>query len=401
MATAGAKESAVDTYLAGLAGEPLLVPVSWEQWLGIEAPYPTCGVTRREVTARYARNGYEWDMHGSLFLPERERDAGFAVTMFHGGAGSENIFDKTPDGRPGLGRVLASQGITALAMTYPGHWAPNPGGLWKIPVPERQPIYLLDRALAPEEIADRNLKCTFNAILQGAGQLVDTHLAGRKILSFGHSTGGPMAAHLPRFAKQVEVIGIVGFGSGGPDGWRRIWRLETGAEKAKLFELDHISRRSPKSFRASGYEDPADLCPWGGAEGYIGWAESIRSQMKTSLCDNQHLGNTEIFPDYAARTGLAVAEYADHMHDPDPAWLKKIAVLLVVGDNDKGHWHHGGDTVAHKREPWMGAKYRAMGVRHAHVPVIARYGHVGYCELYNEKIAYLWLWAYETGYFRR
>jgi hypothetical protein len=28
-----------------------------------------------------------------------------------------------------------------------------------------------------------------------------------------------------------------------------------------------------------------------------------------------------------------------------------------------------------------------------------RYGHVGYCELHNEKIAYLWLWAYKNGYF--
>jgi hypothetical protein len=122
--------------------------------------------------------------------------------------------------------------------------------------------------------------------------------------------------------------------------------------------------------------------------------------MKTSLCDNQHMGNTEVLGDYVARTGLPQEEYFDHMQDPDPAWLKKIAVLLVVGDNDKGHWLHGGDVIAHKREPWFGAKYRASGVKRAHVGVIARYGHVGYCELHNEKIAYLWLWALRTGYFR-
>ena len=389
----------VEKFLAGLKGEDLLVPIDWEQWLGIGAPYEKTGVTRRDVSTRYNRNGYDWDIHGSLFLPEAERDKKLAFVMFHGGAGSENIFDATPDGRPGLGRVLASQGFTALALTYPGHWSPTQGGAWTTPVPERMPIYLLDRVLPLEETLDRNLKCTFNVILQGAGQLVDEHLAGRKAIVFGHSTGGPMAVHLPRFAKKVEVIGIAGFGSGGADGWRRQWRLETGAEKTKFHPVDHVSRRSPTSFRTSGYEDPEDLCPWGGAEGYITWAERIRSQMKTSLCDNQHMGNIEILGDYVARTGLPKDEYFDHMQDPDPAWLKKIAVLLLVGDNDKGHWLHGGDVIAHKREPWFTAKYRASGVKRAHVGVIARYGHVGYCELHNEKIAYLWLWALKTGYF--
>ncbi len=245
MSTANTTDSAIDRYLAGLEGSELLVPISWEQWLGIDAPHPSCAVTRQEVTARYARNGYEWDMHGSLFLPERERDSGFGIVMFHGGAGSENIFDKTPDGRPGLGRVLASQGIRALALTYPGHWSGNPGGMWTIPVPERQPRYLLDRNLPEAEIIDRNLKCDFNVILQGAAQLTDTHLAGRKILAFGHSTGGPMAAHLHRFVKKVEIIGIVGFGSGGPDGWRRIWRLETGAEELPRVRLRGSGRPLP------------------------------------------------------------------------------------------------------------------------------------------------------------
>jgi hypothetical protein len=101
-----------------------------------------------------------------------------------------------------------------LALTYPGHYPP--GGVWKIPVAERNPIYLMDHDLPPEEVSDRNLKCTFNVNLQGAGLLADDHLAGRDIIAFGHSTGGPMAAHLTRFSKKTKVIGIVGFGSGGP-----------------------------------------------------------------------------------------------------------------------------------------------------------------------------------------
>ena len=39
--------------------------------------------------------------------------------------------------------------------------------------------------------------------------------------------------------------------------------------------------------------------------------------------------------------------------------------------------------------------------RGAHVVLIPRYGHVGYAELHNEKIAYLWLWAYKSGYFEK
>jgi hypothetical protein len=82
---------------------------------------------------------------------------------------------------------------------------------------------------------------------------------------------------------------------------------------------------------------------------------------------------------------------------PDPNWLKTIKVLLTVGENDKGHWVKG-DRLQDKREMFMGAKYAAT-TRGAHVVLIPRYGHVGYAELYNEKIAYLWLWAVKSGYF--
>src|ERR1044071_4165197 len=32
------------------------------------------GVSIEDVTTRYHRNGYDWDMHGSLFTPEKEID---------------------------------------------------------------------------------------------------------------------------------------------------------------------------------------------------------------------------------------------------------------------------------------------------------------------------------------
>ncbi len=70
-------------------------------------------------------------------------------------------------------------------------------------------------------------------------------------------------------------------------------------------------------------------------------------------------------------------------------------MLLIAGENDKGHWVKGDAPLENKREMFMGAKYAAT-TRGAHVVLIPRYGHVGYAELYNEKIAYLWLWAYKS-----
>lgn len=387
--------AAIEKFLDGLNSKELLLKLSWEEWLAVAPPYQGVNFSVAEVMVRFHRNGYDWDMHGSLYTAEKEVNEERAFVFFHGGAGSEKIMDLTPDGRPGLARVIASQGFKVMTLTYPGHYPP--GGVWKLPVEERMPIYLYDRELPRDEILDRNLKCTFNTILQGAGLLMDQHLAGREILAFGHSTGGPMAAHLTRFSKKSTVIGLVGFGSGGPDGWRKEWRDKTGAEKYREIPVDKISRRSPNSFRESKYEDPLDLTPWGGAEDYIRLVSPIRSQMKTSLCDNQHNAAVGILEEYPKRTGLPREEYFDHLQDPDPHWLKTIRVLLLVGENDGGHWVKG-ERLEDKREIFMGTKF-AAATRGAHVVLIPRYGHVGYAELYNEKISYLWLWAVKSGYF--
>ena len=384
-----------ERFIDGLTSRELLLKLDWDEWLAIQPPHTAREFTSIDATVRFQRNGYDWDMHGTVYSPREETDARRAFVFFHGGAGSEKIMDLTPDGRPGLARVLAAQGFKVLALTYPGHYPP--GGVWKQPVAERNPIYLFDRDLAEQEILDRNLKCTFNVILQGAGLLTDRHFAGREIIAFGHSTGGPMAAHLSRFSERTKVIGIVGFGSGGPDGWRKQWRDTTGAEKYVEKPIDHVSRRSPDSFKESGYIDPEDLTPWGGADDYIRLVSPLRSQMKTSLCDNQHNAAVGILDEYAKRTGLPREEYFDHLQEPDSKWLKSIHVLLTVGENDKGHWVRG-DNLEHKREMFMGAKY-AAATRGAHVVLIPRYGHVGYAELHNEKIAYLWLWAHKAGYF--
>ncbi len=57
-----------------------------------------------------------------------------------------------------------------------------------------------------------------------------------------------------------------------------------------------------------------------------------------------------------------------------------------------------GNRLEDKREIFTGAKYAAT-TRGAHVILIPHYGYVGYAELYNEKIPYLWLWAVKSGHF--
>lgn len=386
---------AIQKVLTGLDADPLLIKLNWDEWLTVNPPYEEVGFAQKDVFARYNRNGYDWDIQGILYTPEKEVNSGLAIVFFHGGAGSAYGKDTTPDGRPGLPRVLAAQGFKVLNLTYPGHYPP--GGVWKESVEERQPWYLLDQKLSDEEIYDRNLKCTFNVILQGSAQLVDEHLAGRKILAHGHSTGGPMAAHLYRFTQKTDVVGILGWGSGGPDGWRKEWRDTTGAEDDGRKALDQMSKRSAKAFAEAGYVSDPEICPWGGPEGFVKWAEPIRSQMKTGLCDNQHMVVPEMLEQYPEKTGLPREEYFDHLADPDADWLKSISVLLMVGGDDKGHWV-AGEKEEDKREVFMGRKYEAAGTK-AHVVYVPRYGHYGMMELYNEKIAYTWLWAYKSGFF--
>jgi hypothetical protein len=390
-----AGRAASSTLVKSLNGDDVLLKPDWPSWIEIKAPFDSVGYSSQSVQTRFNRNGYDWDVHGTLLIPEREVAPGVAFVMTHGGASSEFELLETPDQRPGVAAVIASQGFRVLVVTWVGHYDPN--GEWQLPVAERMPIYLFDSTLPDAEVADRMLKCTYNLTVEGIARLTDLHLPNHKLMSFGHSTGGPMMVSLQRFLKRSTIAGIVGWGSGGPIGWFVEWLRWVGVKQENLVPITHIARRTVASFQSAGYEGEAALCPWDGAAGFMRWSDKYRSQLKTSVCENQHKGNLDLLADYAQLTGLPVSEFIDHLRDPDPEWLSKTSVLLMMGEQDRNHWGYGKHDEE-KLEVFLGRKYRQRNPW-TKVLLIPRYSHYGYVELHNEKIAYLWLAAMAEGYF--
>ena len=68
------RSGTIEGMLAGLRSTDLLLKMDWDGWLAMPAPYGEVGFAAREVTARYERNGYEWDIHGTLYTPDREAE---------------------------------------------------------------------------------------------------------------------------------------------------------------------------------------------------------------------------------------------------------------------------------------------------------------------------------------
>jgi hypothetical protein len=58
--------SATEKFLTGLKSNDLLLKLTWDEWLAVEPPYRATQVTTTDAWTRYRRNGYDWDMHGTL-----------------------------------------------------------------------------------------------------------------------------------------------------------------------------------------------------------------------------------------------------------------------------------------------------------------------------------------------
>ena len=393
---------AIEKYQSLLKGQELLIKLYWQTFLDINAPYANTDFSEKEVQERFNRNGYDWDIHGRLYVPHKETLPGYSFVLIHGGGVNELDFQVTPDGRPGLARVLAAQGFQVLTPSYPGLWPP--GGKWKERVKMRKPFYVLDRQLSDDEMSDRLLKATFQVYMQGISMLVNKYLAGQKLYAMGHSTGGPLAANLYKYLVTARVVGIVGWGSGGFNAWMSRWREKTGVPH--LFGRDSadrplgsISYRTVDEYRHSGeYEDMREMTPWGGLE------ERFQLVMETTPTFNPELqrvstqGNIRRLEEFQRATGLPREEYIGHLEEPDPDFLSGIKVLLMVGENDKSYWRKGGEHPEERQEGFVAGLY-AQKTKGAHLILLPKYTHMGHWALHNEKFVYLWLWAIKSGYF--
>ncbi len=385
---------AVDKYLKALKSKDLIYYPTWDEWLEVASPYPETPYDKKRVTARFNRNGYDWDINGALYTPKKEVDPKIAWLVTLGTNGSEGECDVCPDGRPGIAAILAANGFTVMTFSFPGHYYP-PDGIWPMPVPERNPVYLFDQQLSDAEIADRNLKCTFDTNMQGVATLVERHLAGRGLVV----TNGTMGCGLPPFLKKTRIVGSTSIGFAGCDAWRLKWRNKTKADKShKEFPIDEMQRKSPDTHRNSGYQSDEKLTPWGGPDEFIKTVSRYRSQLKTSLTVNQHEANIDVLMKYVERTGLPKQEYLSYLDEPKPEYLKDLGVLVFVGMHDKKHWIYG-DDVEDKREVFMARQHQKHSDK-VHVIPVPDYGHIAMAELHNEKFVYHWLWAHKEGYFK-
>ena len=379
------------------------IQLDWETYLRVSPPYAVCGFREVEVVERHTRNGYDWDMHGRLYVPEKQVIAGNAFVLIHGGGVNELDFQATPDGRPGLARALAAQGFPVLTPSYPGLWPP--GGTWPERIEDRKPHYLLDRKLPDEEIADRLHKATFPVYMEGIAHLVDKHLPNHKLFVLGHSTGGPMAACLYQYLRSASVRGIVGWGSGGFDGWIKQWRE---AMRAGGFSVDEDRRkssiggviyRSVAEYRNSaGYEDLPELTPWGRMEDRFRLVGDRTPSFNPDLQVSSHWAKMDRLAEYQCITGLPSEEFFSQLDEPDAEFLRGISVLLLVGEADKGHWQSGGPLPEQRQDGFIFKRY-AETAKKSRLMVIPKYTHMGHWALHSEKLAYLWLWAVRCGYF--
>ena len=55
-----------EKFIDGLTSRELLLKLDWDEWLAIQPPHTALEFTSIDATVRFQRNGYDWDMHGTV-----------------------------------------------------------------------------------------------------------------------------------------------------------------------------------------------------------------------------------------------------------------------------------------------------------------------------------------------
>lgn len=216
-------------------------------------PPASLGYRAKWVVVRYPFYGLDWDITG-LYLEPLKPLAGLpAMVYINGGSANFYEFFVDPYNNPGLGQYLA-QRIPVLLITIPGNY--KPGG-WTEPPDQRDPAYLLDRALSPAETRVRNAVFTNVLIADGVKRIIQNTTRGPVLIS-GHSTAGEIQFML-RDALRDRLHGrSIGWGTGGPAWLRGTWETAAAAER----------NRPPRNYPAVTEVRGRDAASYAG--GYLG-----------------------------------------------------------------------------------------------------------------------------------
>jgi hypothetical protein len=166
------------------------------------------------LVERYTRYNLPWDITG-LKLTSLDPDAKKYpwIVIMNGGAANVYEFFIDLKNRPGWGQYLA-QKRNVLIVTIPGNF--KYGG-WEKSIDERDPAFLLERDLTPDEVLVYNSVFTNRVIFQGLKQLLMKNTTG-DLLLVGHSTSGELP-HLAMGDPELKARlngRFLGWGSGGP-----------------------------------------------------------------------------------------------------------------------------------------------------------------------------------------
>ncbi|MBL9208171.1 MAG: hypothetical protein JNN01_24005 [Opitutaceae bacterium] len=166
------------------------------------------------IVERFTRYNLPWDIGGLRLtsLDPGAKDKPWVVIL---NGGAANIYEFYIDlkNRPGWGQFLA-QKLNVLIVSIPGNF--KYGG-WEKPIDQRDPAFLLDRDLNPDEVLVYNSVFTFEVIYQGLKQLIVKNTTGDLVI-VGHSTGGELpglAQRDPELTARLKGR-FLGWGTGGP-----------------------------------------------------------------------------------------------------------------------------------------------------------------------------------------
>ncbi len=288
-------------------------------------PAPELGYQADWLVERFNRYNLHWDITGLRLTSEDPEAENYPwIVIVNGGAANFYEFFVDLKNQPGWAQYLA-QKLNVLIVTIPGNF--KYGG-WDQEVvdPTRQPAYLLDRELSPDEYELRHMLFTNALIMQGLKDLIMNHTEG-DILIVGHSTSGELAMLAyedPELSSRLNGR-YLGWGSGGAARVEGVQTVREGAppdaanvNRRASLPLDVLERRTPEVY-SDGYSGVLNPMYEQGmamlevAERWLGAEARRRANFKQQLQNWEHGDLLHL----RARTEVLLEE---HLHATGNPW---------------------------------------------------------------------------------